>query len=305
LNSYSCFLSPPLSTLSQYGLHHIAASIPCFSVFHISPDLSVSPAPSNASSASFRPNPGHAQPVTYSLHQKKKKIRVVDSDEEGHSKRRWLPCTYNGGADECFGQVRDRSMTLASPPPPAVHTSSTSGLKLKLAPSHTKARPHLQPDPSPTPSASTPTASALLGAGIDFSLPHALARPLVPPRPGVQKPLKPGPKRQADVEEDFSSVKVPSQIAFTTFWSSVEPYLREIREDDLALLNFKVHCHFPFRSNHRVIPTAAKYSPNRPTLRSHTRYPLGVDIIPKFGTKKTATRLVPPRISPFPAPDIP
>jgi len=55
----------------------------------------------------------------------------------------------------------------------------------------------------------------------------------------VQKPLKPGPKRQADVDEDFSNVKAPNQTAFTTFWSSVEPYLREIREDDLAMLGFK------------------------------------------------------------------
>jgi hypothetical protein len=43
----------------------------------------VSPAPSNASSASFRPTPTHAAPITYGSGQlKKKKKRVVDSDDE-------------------------------------------------------------------------------------------------------------------------------------------------------------------------------------------------------------------------------
>ena len=42
------------------------------------------------------------------------------------------------------------------------------------------------------------------------------------------------------MDEDFSNTKAPNQVAFTTFWSSVEPYLREVREDDLAMLGFKV-----------------------------------------------------------------
>ena len=42
------------------------------------------------------------------------------------------------------------------------------------------------------------------------------------------------------MEEDYSNVKAPSQIGLPTFWNSVEPYLREIREDDLAMLGFKV-----------------------------------------------------------------
>lgn len=41
------------------------------------------------------------------------------------------------------------------------------------------------------------------------------------------------------MDEDYSNTKAPNQVAFTTFWTSVEPYLREIREDDLAMLGFK------------------------------------------------------------------
>lgn len=96
-------------------------------------------------------------------------------------------------------------------------------------------------DPSPTPSSSTilPVPNTGLGGNIDFSLPPPPTRSLIPPRPGIQPPPVPGPKRQADVDEDFSNSKAPTQIAQPTFWSSVEPYLRDIREDDLAMLNFK------------------------------------------------------------------
>jgi transcriptional adapter 3 len=41
------------------------------------------------------------------------------------------------------------------------------------------------------------------------------------------------------VDEDYSDKKAPSQIAVQTFWQNVEPYIRDIREDDLAMLNFK------------------------------------------------------------------
>ncbi|KAL7420048.1 Transcriptional regulator [Cryptotrichosporon argae] len=158
---------------------------------------SVSPAPSNASSVSFRPQP---YVTTYAQHKKKKK-RIADSDDD-------------------------------APPTPQSHTASTSGLKLKLAPALTqpKARPADAPPPPPThPSA----------AGLEFFLVPPPQRPLVPARPGVAKPMRPGPKKQSEVDEDFSDKKAPSQIAFQTFWQNIEPYIRDIREDDLAMLNFK------------------------------------------------------------------
>lgn len=64
--------------------------------------VAVSPAPSNASSASFRPTPTHAAPITYGSGQlKKKKKRVVDSDDERckwnvsyHSSPAFSPSAY-------------------------------------------------------------------------------------------------------------------------------------------------------------------------------------------------------------------
>lgn len=144
--------------------------------------------------------------------------------------------------------VTGRERSVASPP--THHTTSTSGLKLKI----NKPRPI---DPSPTPSNSALASvsnSQGIGGNIDFSLPPQPARSLIPPRPGVQPPPIPGPKRQAEVDEDFSNTKAPTQIAQPTFWSSVEPYLRDIREDDLAMLNFKAEApelyEIPARGRH-------------------------------------------------------
>ncbi|WVQ83275.1 hypothetical protein IAT38_005414 [Cryptococcus sp. DSM 104549] len=186
---------------------------------------SLSPAPSNTSSASFRPNHG-GPPQTYGGPIKKKKIkRVVDSD------------------DEAIAHSRDRSTTLASPPPHLSHPhgSTTSGLKLKLSTSSSQLKiPRPSVDPSPTPSTSAPANN------IDFSLPPAPSRPLVPARAGPRKPMKPGPKKQSEVDEDFSNKKAPNQVAFPTFWSAVEPYLRDVTEGDLAMLGFKADAPEPY-----------------------------------------------------------
>ncbi|WRT64729.1 uncharacterized protein IL334_001663 [Kwoniella shivajii] len=185
---------------------------------------SLSPAPSNASSASFRPGQVLGAPITYGGQIKKKKVkRVLDSD------------------DEAASQPRDRSVPHLSPPPNHghhghPHQSSTSGLKLKLSQAHPLSHsknPRPPTDPSPTPSIAGPSSN------IDFSLPAIPVRPLIPPRPGIQKPMKPGPKKQSEVDEDFSNAKAPSQVAFTSFWSGVDPYLKDVKEDDLAMLGFK------------------------------------------------------------------
>jgi transcriptional adapter 3 len=43
-----------------------------------------------------------------------------------------------------------------------------------------------------------------------------------------------------EVKEDFSKAKPPTQVSITTFYSSVEPWLRPLREDELGLLEWDV-----------------------------------------------------------------
>ncbi|KAJ2660599.1 Transcriptional regulator [Coemansia sp. RSA 1199] len=38
------------------------------------------------------------------------------------------------------------------------------------------------------------------------------------------------------VQEDFSRVKIPNQVQIQTYWASLEPYFRNITDDDIALL---------------------------------------------------------------------
>jgi len=69
----------------------------------------------------------------------------------------------------------------------------------------------------------------------DFSEPSTST---LPPRP-VPLPLPvPGPQKATEVTEDFSKAKPPTQTSITTFYSSVEPWLRPIREDEVALLQY-------------------------------------------------------------------
>ena len=69
-------------------------------------------------------------------------------------------------------------------------------------------------------------------AATDFALPE---RPLAPPPP-VPLAIAPTPKRQADVSQDFSKAKPGNQIAFNTFHTWADAYLRPFGEDDLGFL---------------------------------------------------------------------
>ena len=218
----------------------------------------------------------------------------MDSDDEAGCEYAAID-SRDEGCSSLSAQGRDRSTTLASPPP---HLTSTSGLKLKLSSSHpnAKGRPqtHANMDASPTPSGSTAAASAAVGSSIDFSLPSQPARPLVPPRPGVQKPFKPGPKRQSEVNDDYSNTKAPNQVLFTSFWSGLEPYLRDIGEDDLAMLGFKVG------SGRQSSCWVEADAVSRPTHPNHTRCRQGEDIIPRSGMKKMVYHQVQVLVCPFP-----
>lgn len=74
------------------------------------------------------------------------------------------------------------------------------------------------------------------GAGPDFSLPSFQS--LLPTRPPIQPTPTAGPSKPSDVKEDFSKSKQPSQVLVSTFYTSVEPYLRPIKEEDVGFLEY-------------------------------------------------------------------
>ncbi|KAG9318057.1 histone acetyltransferases subunit 3-domain-containing protein [Chiua virens] len=61
---------------------------------------------------------------------------------------------------------------------------------------------------------------------------------LLPARPPVPPPPVPGPSQPTDVTEDFSKLKQPSQIPVNTFYTSIEPWIRGIKEEDIGYLEF-------------------------------------------------------------------
>lgn len=70
----------------------------------------------------------------------------------------------------------------------------------------------------------------------DFTVPSPVqllhARPPIPPAP------VPGPSQPIDVTEDFSKLKQPSQVPVNTFYTSIEPWIRGIKEEDVGFLEF-------------------------------------------------------------------
>lgn len=73
-------------------------------------------------------------------------------------------------------------------------------------------------------------------AAPDWSLP-ASQNLLVAKSPVLPPPL-PGPSKPTDVMDDFSRSKQPSQVLVTTFYTSIEPWLRPIKEEDIGFLEF-------------------------------------------------------------------
>ncbi|KAJ7215306.1 histone acetyltransferases subunit 3-domain-containing protein [Mycena haematopus] len=92
--------------------------------------------------------------------------------------------------------------------------------------------PHTHPPKAQKSIASTSQSASK--SGPDFTIPPAVSllpmRPLIPPLP------KPGPSKPIEVMEDFSLAKQPGQTPVTTFYASIEPYLRPIREEDIGFL---------------------------------------------------------------------
>jgi transcriptional adapter 3 len=73
-------------------------------------------------------------------------------------------------------------------------------------------------------------------AGPDFSVPPT--QQLLPPRPPIPPPPIPGPSKPTEVADDFSKSKQPPQILVSTFYTSIEPYTRNIKEEDVGFLDY-------------------------------------------------------------------
>ncbi|KAK7035930.1 chromatin-remodeling complexes subunit ngg1 [Favolaschia claudopus] len=101
-------------------------------------------------------------------------------------------------------------------------------------------RPRKAPSPAPhthpqKAQKSTPSnLQSTSKAGPDFTVPPAIS--LLPVRPQVPPLPKAGPSKPTEVQEDFSVAKPPTQTPVTTFYTSIEPYLRPIREEDIGFL---------------------------------------------------------------------
>ncbi|KAI6009576.1 histone acetyltransferases subunit 3-domain-containing protein [Pisolithus orientalis] len=72
--------------------------------------------------------------------------------------------------------------------------------------------------------------------GPDFSVPPSVQ--LLPPRPPVAPPPVAGPSKPTEVMEDFSKLKQPPQVPVNTFYTSIEPWIRGIKEEDIGFLEF-------------------------------------------------------------------
>ncbi|PBK64589.1 hypothetical protein ARMSODRAFT_962122 [Armillaria solidipes] len=92
------------------------------------------------------------------------------------------------------------------------------------------------PPPPPPPKAqkSVPLAPSKPQTGPDFSVPQANS--LLPQRPPIPPPPIPGPSKPTDVTDDFSKLKQPPQTLTTTFYTYIEPWIRNIREEDVGFL---------------------------------------------------------------------
>ncbi|KAJ3480389.1 hypothetical protein NLI96_g8386 [Meripilus lineatus] len=97
--------------------------------------------------------------------------------------------------------------------------------------------PHPHPHPPAKANKHPGSATHLkVPAHSDFTLPQAAS--LLPVRPQPAVPPIPGPSKPTEVTEDFSKIKPPAQTTVSTFYSSIEPWLRPIKEEDVGWLEY-------------------------------------------------------------------
>ncbi|KAJ8699217.1 Transcriptional regulator [Pleurotus ostreatus] len=97
--------------------------------------------------------------------------------------------------------------------PPVTHIHPPKALKTTPSVSH----PPSKPQPGP-----------------DFTIPPQ--RSLLPTRPPLPPTPVAGPSKPTEVMEDFSKLKQPAQTVVATFYTSIEPWIRPIKEEDVGFL---------------------------------------------------------------------
>ncbi|KAF9009581.1 histone acetyltransferases subunit 3-domain-containing protein [Cyathus striatus] len=106
------------------------------------------------------------------------------------------------------------------------------------APTHTPQHVHHPLSSHPLKAQKSTSISAIphpkSSTGPDFTVPQPT--PLLPPRPPTQPTPTPGPSKPIEVTEDFSKIKPPAQILVSTFYTSIEPWIRPIKEEDVGFL---------------------------------------------------------------------
>ncbi len=107
----------------------------------------------------------------------------------------------------------------------------------KISPPAIHAAPHLPPPKPSKPSGSANLSQNKSQSGPDFSVPPS--QQLLPPRPPIPQPPIPGPSKPTEVTEDFTKMKQPtSTVTVSTFYTSIEPYTRNIKEEDVGFLEY-------------------------------------------------------------------
>ncbi|PIL26682.1 hypothetical protein GSI_11258 [Ganoderma sinense ZZ0214-1] len=102
-------------------------------------------------------------------------------------------------------------------------------------PAHTHPHPPPPPQkPNKYPSTSLAFSKPANAPAFDLptSVPLLSARPPVAPRPVA------GPSKPTEVMEDFSKSKQPSQVQVNTFYTSIEPWMRPVKEEDVGFLQY-------------------------------------------------------------------
>ncbi|THH31882.1 hypothetical protein EUX98_g2324 [Antrodiella citrinella] len=126
-----------------------------------------------------------------------------------------------------------------------VESEPMKARKTSPLPLHTHPHPLAHPLSTKAPKLSGSTTHPPPKAGLpDFSVPQYA--PLLPPRPPIPPAPVPGPSKPTEVTEDFSKSKQPGQVLVTTFYTSIEPYLRPIKEEDIGFLEYSADDVEPF-----------------------------------------------------------